>query len=106
MSPGASFAIGGAAKADAASATVSMLDVVIPAMIARIVAPRCSSSGTPYYAKWPLMPVRRKNISSGLAVIDAVRPHVGRGCNAIRHVEEAGDGGDVPDVALGKAGAA
>ncbi len=38
-------------------------------------------------------------------VIDAVRPHVGRGRNAVRHVEESGNRRDVPDVAFGKSGA-
>ena len=41
-----------------------------------------------------------------LPMIHAVRPHVGGGGDAVGHVEEAGDGGDVPDVAVGKAGAA
>ncbi len=41
-----------------------------------------------------------------LLVIHAVRPHVGGGGDAVGHVEEAGDGGDIPDVAVGKAGAA
>ena len=38
-----------------------------------------------------------------LPVIDAVRAHVGGRGDAIRHVEKAGHGGDVPDVAIGKA---
>jgi AhpD family alkylhydroperoxidase len=37
--------------------------------------------------------------SSRLAVIDAVWPHVGRGCDPVRHIEKAGNGGDVPDIA-------
>src|SRR5712691_2892194 len=41
-----------------------------------------------------------------LAVIDAVRPHVGRGRDPVRHVEEAGDRRNVPDVAVGKFGLA
>src|SRR5437899_11484464 len=38
-----------------------------------------------------------------LAVIGAVRPHVGRRCKPIRHVVEGRDGSDVPDVASGEA---
>src|SRR5260370_16837368 len=40
-----------------------------------------------------------------LAVIGAVRPHVGRRCEPIGHVVEGRDGSDVPDVAIGQAGA-
>src|SRR6266511_3923653 len=45
-------------------------------------------------------------LSPPLPVIHAVRPHVGGRGDAVRHVEEAGDGGNVPDVAVGKTGAA
>src|SRR5260370_3950839 len=38
-----------------------------------------------------------------LAVIGAVRPHVGRRCKPIGHVVEGRDGSDVPDVAIGEA---
>ena len=41
-----------------------------------------------------------------LPVIDAVGPHVGRGREAVGHVVEGRDRGDVPDVAIGEAGAA
>src|SRR5215470_20295031 len=50
---------------------------------------------------WPT-PVRL----SRLPVINAVRPHVGRRGEAVGHVVEGGDRGDVPDVAVGEAGAA
>src|ERR1051325_4480193 len=40
------------------------------------------------------------------AVIGRVRPHVSRAGDAVRHVEEAGDRGNVPDVAIGESGAA
>src|ERR1043166_2176331 len=43
---------------------------------------------------------------SRLPMIDAVRPHVGRRGEAVGHVVEGGDRGDVPDVAVGEAGAA
>ena len=43
-----------------------------------------------------------KHPSPALPVIDAVRPHIGGGCHAIRHVEEAGDGGNVPNIAIAK----
>src|ERR1700693_3184829 len=41
-----------------------------------------------------------------LAVIDRVRPHIGGGGDAVRHVEEAGHRRNVPDIAVGKSGAA
>src|SRR3954454_14820207 len=41
-----------------------------------------------------------------LAVIGRVRPHVGRAGDTGRHVEEAGERGNIPDVAVGEAGAA
>src|SRR5581483_654209 len=44
--------------------------------------------------------------SSRLAVIDAIRPHVGRRGHAVGHVEEAGDRGDVPNVAVAEPGPA
>src|SRR5665213_3175062 len=40
-----------------------------------------------------------------VAVIDRVRPHVGGGSDAVRHVEEAGDRRNVPDIAVEKSGA-
>src|SRR6516225_7290326 len=44
--------------------------------------------------------------STRLTMIDAVRPHIGRGGDAVGHIEKSGDGGDVPNVAIGKSGAA
>src|SRR5437588_8676965 len=41
-----------------------------------------------------------------LAVIGAIWPHVGGGGEPIGHVVERRDRGDVPDVAIGEAGAA
>src|SRR5215470_3087334 len=50
---------------------------------------------------WPT-PVRL----SRLPVINAVRPHVGRRGEAVGHVVEGGDRGDVPDVTIAEADAA
>src|SRR5262245_26798392 len=47
----------------------------------------------------------RLEVLARLAVIGAVRPHVGRRCKPIRHVVEGRDGSDVPDVAIGEADA-
>src|SRR5215470_19523111 len=46
------------------------------------------------------------SISSRLAVIHGVGTHVSRRGNAVRHVEEPRHCRDIPDVALGKSGAA
>src|SRR5580698_2316996 len=56
-----------------------------------------------------LRSVRRKitaRILPRLPMIDAVRTHVGRRGDTVRHVEEGGHGGDVTNVAVAKPGAA
>src|SRR6516165_3886313 len=51
-------------------------------------------------------PVLPFHVLSRLPVIDAVRPHAGRGCEPIGHVIEGGDRSDIPDVTIIEACAA
>src|SRR6185437_14873067 len=68
-----------------------------------IVGPRFARTRWPLATLSPLAG-RGKNLSC-LPVINRVRPHVARGCDAVRHIEEADDGGNVPDVAFRESGA-
>src|SRR5262249_47467041 len=62
---------------------------------------RCRSSSL----QQPSLANSRLEVLARLAMIGAVRPHVGRRCKPIRHVVEGCDGSDVPDVAIGEADA-
>src|SRR5262249_57232843 len=59
---------------------------------------RCRSSSL----RQPSLANSRLEVLARVAVIGAVRPHVGRRCKPIRHVVEGRDGSDVPDVAIGE----
>src|SRR5580693_6634956 len=106
MSAGA--ILSAAATPVAVSSTTRIAAVTPRPIIACIVSPRFVYDRACMIGR-SVRAVRRKiyrKTLSGLAVVNAVRPHVGGGRHPVRHVEEAGHRGDVPDVAVAEAYAA